>query len=112
MASHRNPTDVYRPPSHHPLATATTAFVVAAAAAAATAPAAIFACAMPHYANHGTGGGVSFNTPWWGDSAWIYDGVVTSLSYDDATRSLYVAGSFDRVNGEAPCQSIAVRASR
>ncbi|CAM9779099.1 unnamed protein product, partial [Laminaria digitata] len=54
------------------------------------------------------GGGVSFNTPWWGDSAWIYDGVVTSLSYDAASRSLYVAGSFDRVNGEAPCQSIAV----
>ena len=51
---------------------------------------------------------MSFETPWWGDSAWIYDGVVTSLSYDDATRSLYVAGAFDRVNGEAPCQSIAV----
>ncbi|CAM9802571.1 unnamed protein product, partial [Scytosiphon promiscuus] len=54
------------------------------------------------------GGGVSFDTPWWGDSSWVYDGVVTSLIYDDASRSLYVAGAFDRVNGEAPCQSIAV----
>ncbi|CAM9750655.1 unnamed protein product, partial [Ectocarpus sp. 13 AM-2016] len=54
------------------------------------------------------GGGVSFDTPWWGDSSWVFDGVVTSLTYDAATRSLYVAGAFDRVNGEAPCQSIAV----
>lgn len=55
-----------------------------------------------------SGGGVSFDTPWWGDSSWVYDGVVTSLTYDKDTRSLYVAGAFDRVNGEAPCQSIAV----
>ena len=31
------------------------------------------------------------------------------MDYDDDTRSLYVAGAFDRVNGDAPCQSIAVR---
>lgn len=53
---------------------------------------------------------MSFDTPWWGDSSWVYDGVVTSLNYDKDTRSLYVAGAFDRVNGEAPCQSIAVSA--
>lgn len=53
---------------------------------------------------------MSFDTPWWGDSSWVYDGVVTSLTYDTDTRSLYVAGAFDRVNGEAPCQSIAVSA--
>lgn len=54
------------------------------------------------------GGGVSFDTSWRGDLSWVYDGIVTSLVYDDDTRSLYVAGSFDRVNGEAPCKSIAV----
>ena len=31
------------------------------------------------------------------------------MDYDDDTRSLYVAGAFDRVNGDAHCQSIAVR---
>lgn len=51
---------------------------------------------------------MSFENPWWGETEWVYDGVVTSLAYDEETRSLYVAGAFDRVNGDAPCQSIAV----
>lgn len=54
---------------------------------------------------------MSFDTPWWGDNSWVYDGVVTSLIYDDGTRSLYVAGTFDRINGGTPCKSIAVRST-
>jgi hypothetical protein len=35
-------------------------------------------------------------------SGTVYDGVATSLVYDADTRSLYVAGTFQLVNGQ-PC---------
>ncbi|KAG5189684.1 hypothetical protein JKP88DRAFT_262058 [Tribonema minus] len=37
----------------------------------------------------------------------VYDGVATSLVYDEESRSLFVAGTFQLVNGR-PCSSIAV----
>ncbi|CAM9997280.1 unnamed protein product, partial [Phaeothamnion confervicola] len=53
------------------------------------------------------GGGLAYDTPPEDESGTVYDGVATSLIYDDETRSLYVAGTFERVGGMR-CDSIAV----
>jgi hypothetical protein len=61
------------------------------------------------------GGGLSYEKPTGDTSGMVYDAVATSLVYDDDSRRLFVAGTFELVNGQpcdrwgcppAPCSSI------